>query len=174
MYWKGDKTNRANYIRRLKQLKQNLKLYRNKHTMDCIRVITKSLKLDEHWETLENVLTEDHTDEDVKKCLHNVVNKITVNGVYNGKRMKGQFDMTMDLVENMTNIDVNSTAMAINEMKPFKMNSSAIYNNTKNPFKIDLSANYVNQVNRDDIEPTDNVINKFNHMHLHGCKCYRK
>jgi len=157
--------------------------------MDYINVITKSSKLDEHWETLDNVLTEGHTYEDVKKCLKNVVNKITINGVYHGKRMMGHFDMTVDLVENITNIDVNSTAMEINEMNPFKMNSPALFDNTVNPFKINSSAidnntenslkinsseNCVNKVNCDNTEPTDNVINEFNHLHLHGCKCYKK
>jgi len=147
------------------------------------------VKLVEHWETLESVLTEGHTHEDVKKCLQNAVNKITVNGVYNSERMMGHFDMTVDLVENMTNVDINSTAIAIDEINPFKMNSpalfantvnpfkinsSAIYNNTENPIEIKSSENNVNKVNCDNIEPTGNVINKFNHLHLHGCKCYRK
>uniref|UniRef100_A0A2S2PNB7 Uncharacterized protein n=1 Tax=Schizaphis graminum TaxID=13262 RepID=A0A2S2PNB7_SCHGA len=189
MHWKGDKTKRTIYFRRLRKLNEKLKPYRNMHTIDSIRVITQSSKLDRHWETLENVLTEGHTYDDVKKCLQKVANKITANGVYNGKRMTDPFDMTMDLVENMKNIDVNSTAMTINEIKPFKINSPALFPNTVNPFKINssaicintenplkinLSTNYANTVNRDDIEPTDIVINKFNHMHLNGCKCYRK
>lgn len=171
------------YARRLKDLKQKLKPYRDSHTVNLLRVITGSsgVNLNNYWESLESVLMGDHSYHEVKERIQSIVNRILENGEH-AKSTAPRANLSVEVVENkLTHLHINSKANVFDSWSHINIDSktnmfdNAIHGNIDskaNVFdnvrygNIDSKANVFAHMENEFIDSKANLINKLKHLHI--------
>ncbi|CAI6351146.1 unnamed protein product [Macrosiphum euphorbiae] len=174
------------YRQRLKELKNKLKPYRNKQTVNLLRVITGSsgVQLDNYWESLESVLTGQYSSRVVQERIQSVVNMITENQEKNTKAASHSnsighktlmnefehfnFESKANESDNVTHVDIDSKANVLGDVRYVSVDSKASVlgnmthgniNSNSNVWQdtIDSKANVLGNMTHGNINPNSNV-----------------
>ncbi|XP_060859826.1 uncharacterized protein LOC132937018 [Metopolophium dirhodum] len=151
---KPKKNKDINYARRLKELKEKLKPYRNRETVNLLRVITGSsgTLLHNHWESLESVLTGEYSLHDVKQKIQSVANMILENGEFVSKSDRSNSIEHSMVSKECIQLHVDSKANISDNVTHGNINSNS------------------------NVVENTSVINRLRHLHIESCnpECYNK
>ncbi|KAL5235160.1 hypothetical protein ACI65C_002570 [Semiaphis heraclei] len=175
---------RIEYARRLKELKEKLKPYRDRHTVNLLRVITGSsgVNLDNYWENLESVLTGEYSHSAVKERIQSVVNMILQNGElakskailtrssldnkFDIKFQNLQIDMKTNMFDTLRHSNINSRPNMFHNVGHSSNNSRANEFDTVRHSNIDPNANVLNNERHVNIDSKANVLNNERHSNV--------
>ncbi|XP_022161591.1 uncharacterized protein LOC111027506 [Myzus persicae] len=155
------------YDRRLKELKQKLKPYRNSQTVNLLRVITGSsgVYLNKYFETLESVLTGGYSHRDVIGRIQTVVNKILENGEYS--RKKPHLDCNVDILDKNLTQNVLKPSVFTNDRHPKIDSKASVFNNVRHS-DTNSKASMFDNVRHSDINLKGNVFGNVKHSDINS------
>ncbi|XP_003244183.1 uncharacterized protein LOC100569660 [Acyrthosiphon pisum] len=192
------KTKNIKYAQRLKELKEKLKPYRNRQTVNLLRVITGSSSrfLHKYWESLESVLTGQYSPQVVIQRIQSVVNMILENGectvraahsksiehsMVSGQFMHIHIDSKANVSDNVTHVETVSKANEVDNVRHVETVSKAnevdnvrhvnIDSRSSMFAKDDVLGNetHGNINSNSNVFDNANVTNRLRHLHIKSC-----
>ncbi|KAL4113194.1 hypothetical protein QTP88_016862 [Uroleucon formosanum] len=140
---------RIKYARRLKELKEKLKPYRNSQTVNLLRLITGSSRvcLNKYWESLESVLTGHYGQYVVQKRIQSVVNLILENGEYSKSKASHSNSRVHNMVsERFIHFHIDSRASILDNVRLDNRDSRASMFDNSRYSEIDSISNVLGNV----------------------------